>query len=428
MGEAAWARYAGEVNHPILGTRTRARLAGLLLASCAAGVLAYALRDDEPTAVRRTAISVACDRPADCALAEALAVDVWSEHRGAGLPLDVVVTQDALAELTAHGVRYDLLVEDIDAVAAAEHARVHGPAAQTADWFAEYRDYRAISERLLELAREAPDRASVHAIGSSVEGRTIWALRIRGNAPDGKRTKMLLDGTLHAREWIAAMTATCIADRAIRDASDPAMRRFLDGTELWIVPVANPDGYQYSWAGNRYWRKNRRGKHGVDLNRNFGVAWGGSGSSKSERSEVYRGAYAFSEPETAALRDLVKREQFSLHIDFHSYGQMLLYPWSYSGTPTKDHARYGALGDKMASAIQATHQHKYRLLNGVELYAASGTMTDWMYGEAGALSYTVELRPSSGRGLRGFVLPPEQIRPTCDEALAATQALRAGLR
>jgi pimeloyl-ACP methyl ester carboxylesterase len=99
------------------------------------------------------------------------------------------------------------------------------------------------------------------------------------------------------------MVTTCVADRLIRGyGSDPAIRAFVDRTELWVVPVANPDGYQHAWGSNRYWRKNRRGTHGVDLNRNFGVAWGGRGASKSERSETYAGTAAFSEPESRALR------------------------------------------------------------------------------------------------------------------------------
>jgi hypothetical protein len=73
----------------------------------------------------------------------------------------------------------------------------------------------------------------------------------------------------------------------------------------------------------------------------------------------------------------------------------------------------------------AAHQTRYRLMSGVDLYAAAGTMLDWMYGEAGALSYTVELRPKGPGGAGGFVLPPEQIRPTCDEGLAAVLTLRA---
>jgi len=368
----------------------------------------------------RVAIRVSCENPASCSFAEALAVDVWSEERGPGLPLDVVVESDALARLEARQISFEVLVPDIDAVAQAEYARLHDPTvARPADWFAEFRDYQAISARVQELAALAPDRADAKVIGASIEGRPLWALRI-GHGP----TKILLDGTQHAREWISAMVTTCVADRLVRDYDrDPAIKAFVDRSELWVVPVVNPDGYQFSWSTSRYWRKNRRERTGVDLNRNFGVAWGGAGSSRNERSEVYRGAYAFSEPESAALRDLAKRERFGFHIDFHAYGQLVLYPWSHTSTPAADRDRFAAVGDGIASAMFAQHQNRYALQPGVALYAAAGTMTDWMYGETETHSYTIELRPNGGRGTGGFVIPPAQIRPTCDEGLAAVLAL-----
>jgi len=371
----------------------------------------------------RLAIRVACDAAAPCRLAESLAIDVWSEHTGPGLPLDVVVSSASLADLAAAGVSWQVLVPDIDAVAAAEAARLRDPAARTADWFGDYHDGNAITAHLRELAERAPARAALQAIGNSLDNRPIWALRI-GGGPDA--TPMLINGTLHAREWIAAMVATCVADRLVRDYdTDPAIRAFVDHTQLWVVPVGNPDGYQYSWSTDRYWRKNRRDRFGVDLNRNFSVGFGGAGSSGTRRSETYRGPYAFSEPESSALRDLARRERIALHVDFHAYGQLLLYPWGYTGSPAKDRDRFAAFGDRMASAMFAPHQTPYRLSAAIELYPAAGTMLDWMYGEVGALSYTIELRPAWPGGSRGFVLPPEQIRPTCDEGLAAVLALRA---
>lgn len=403
---------------------TRPRVPWLIVG---AATLVVVLRGAAPSstpasAATRVAIRVACHQASACALAESLALDVWSEQRGPGLPLDVVVADDALARLAAAGVTWRVLEPDIDAVARAEAERLARPAAlRPADWFADYRDYEAIAGRLHELARLAPERAAVAAIGSSIDGRPIWALRIGGHGADA--TPMLIDGTQHAREWIAAMVTTCVADRLVRDYDrDPAIRAFVDRTALWVVPVVNPDGYQHTWSTDRYWRKNRRDRHVVDLNRNFAVAWGGAGSSRNERSEVYRGAYAFSEPETSALRDLVKRERVVLHVDFHAYGQLVLYPWNYSAAPAKDRDRLAAVGDRIASAMFAAHDTRYALIQGVELYPAAGTMSDWMYGEADAHSYTIELRPK-GRG--GFVLPPEQIRPTCDEGLAAVLALRA---
>ncbi|TMQ12413.1 MAG: hypothetical protein E6J91_20840 [Deltaproteobacteria bacterium] len=398
----------------------RSALAAIALTLAASAVLVARHASQPPV---RVAIRVSCDPPAACALAESLAIDVWSEHQGAGLPLDVVVWSDALDRLAAAGVSWQVLVPDIDAVAAAEARRLRSPAARTADWFAEYHDYRAITAHLGELAERASERATLQVIGNSLDNRPIWAIRI--GPADG--TPMLINSTLHAREWIAPMVATCVADRLIRDYDrDPAIRAFVDHTRLWIVPVANPDGYQYSWSSDRYWRKNRRDRFGVDLNRNFSVGFGGNGSSSSRLSPVYRGPYAFSEPESAALRDLARREHIALHVDLHAFGQLVLYPWGHTGTPAPDRDRFAALGDRMASAMFAAHGTLYRLSSAIELYPAAGAMIDWMYGEAGALSFTIELRPSWPGGSGGFVLPPEQIRPTCDEGLAAVLALRAG--
>jgi carboxypeptidase T len=405
-------------------SRARIAIAAAAFVALAALAAAIFLFDRTPTRTpTRVVIRVACDDLAACELAEQLALDVWSEQRGRGLPLDVVVDDDSLARLAAAGVSYEVLSADIDADARAETARIRSArAADSADWFAEYRDYEAIAERLRELAALAPERVSLHAIGASIDGRPIWALRVGTGA-----TPMVVAATQHAREWIAAMTATCIADRLVRDYDrDPAARAFVDGTSAWIVPVANPDGYQYSWGADRYWRKNRRDRYGVDLNRNFGVAWGGAGASKSKRSETYRGEYAFSEPESIAIRDLAKREHATLHVDLHAYGQLVMYPWSYTTKPVDDRDRYAAIGDRITSAMSARHGTRYALMQSADLYPASGTASDWFHGELGAQSWTIELRPGNWRGGRnGFVLPPEQIRPTCDEALAGVLALRA---
>ncbi len=409
-------------------------VAGLL--ALGAGVVSFAVaqvtrsesgRQPMLSAGARAAIRVDCRDAAACALAEELALDVWTEERAPGEPLDVVVDASALARLIAAGAVWVVIDADVDATARAEAVRLGGPAASAnPDFFAEFRDYRAIEARLTSLVELAPQRASIEGIGSTLDGRAIWALRVGGKrdeASAGQRVPMLINGTQHAREWIATMSATCIADRLVRDYdSDPAIRAFVDTTDLWVVPVVNPDGYQYSWGQDRYWRKNRRGGFGVDLNRNFSVAWGGAGSSGLKRSQTYRGDKPFSEPESTALRALVKREGIRLHVDLHAYGQLVLFPWNHGDKRTDDHQRFAAIGDEVGSAIFSAHQNKYRLMRGVELYPAGGTMSDWMYGEAGATSFTIELRPRSGAG---FVLPPSEIKPTCDEALAAVLALRA---
>lgn len=408
--------------------RDHARVALLLLAGISGLAAAFCWPDEAPLRsiavtdpVIRTAVRV---RPSDVgqrALVQEVALDHWSVHLAAQPVLDIVVDQKGLARLSNLGVAWELLVPDIDAAAAAERERLQRPAAQRpTDWFADYHDFEAITARLEWLAAEHPELVSLSVIGSSIEGRPLLALQIGGR--DAAAVPMLINGGQHAREWIAAIVPICITERLLAGyETDAALRAFVDDTRLWVVPVVNPDGYQYSWSADRYWRKNRRDDHGVDLNRNFSVAFGGPGSSANKRAQDYRGPHAFSEPETQALRHLVRRESIAVHIDFHAYGQLLLHPWAHTKAPSSERDRFAAIGDHMASAIFAAHGQRYEIRAGAELYPAAGTMSDWMYGEADALSFTIELRPN---GKDGFVLPPEQIRPTCDEALAAMLELR----
>jgi carboxypeptidase T len=395
-------------------TRMRAgrpmRIAVML--ACLAGA-AYVT--DERAAVRR-AVAVTPRGAGERALALAASLDVWSDDPAAN-PLVVVLSPSGIAMLEVQGVQHRVVVDDIDAIAEAERGRLAHRSA--ADWFAEYRDVREVSDYMDELAARHPGLATVRELGTSLEGQSIRALEISR----GGTLTIVLDGAHHAREWISVMVPICIADRLVRRAdSDTRIRRILETVRFFIVPIVNPDGYRYSWTVDRYWRKNRRGDHGVDLNRNYSVAWGDAGSSMDPRSPNYRGEHAFSEPETRALQALFARERVAAHVDFHSFSQVIVYPWSHQRTPPPDRDRLAGIADRMATAIHAAHGETYAIRPGSELsVGAGGTATDWSYGEHGALSFIVELRPARGPG--GFVLPPEQIVPTCDEGLASVLAL-----
>lgn len=293
------------------------------------------------------------------------------------------------------------------------------PSAAPSAFFADYRDGAAIDEHLDALAAEHRDVARTYGIGRSSEGRLIRVIEVgRGDIA------IAIDGGHHAREWISVMTPACIADRLVRgDASDPRIHRILDRARFAIVPIVNPDGYAYTWTTDRTWRKSRRGGHGVDLSRNYPVGWGTAGSSDDPASPNYRGEAPFSEPETRAMRDLFDTRAFAAHVDFHSYSQVIVYPWSHRRDDPPDRDRLALLAERTRAAMTATHGERYTVRAGSELKTgAGGTAGDWSYGHHGALSLLVELRPSSGAG-GGFELPPDQIVPTCDEALAGVLAL-----
>ncbi len=349
----------------------------------------------------------------------ALAVDVWSEYESADRPLTVVMLAHDIAKLKEARIPFEIVVDDIDLEATAERQRIESRVRTTdgGGWFNEYRDIGEVAAFMDGLGEQYPGRAKIKRFGTSLEGWPMRAIEIgRGDI------NIVLNGGQHAREWISVMVPLCIAERLLRrDPIDPRVREVLDAVTFHIAPLANPDGYAHSWSVDRYWRKNRRGGHGVDLNRNYSVAWGKRGSSSRKRSQTYRGTSAFSEPESRAMRSLFEAQDVAAHLDFHSYSQLILYPWMYGREDPPDRDKFAALADRMSSAMAAEHGVNYKIMPGVELYGASGTLADWAYGESGSLSFVVELRPA--RGSSGFVLPPDQIIPTCDESFAAATEL-----
>lgn len=162
-----------------------------------------------------------------------------------------------------------------------------------------------------------------------------------------------LDGGIHAREWISPAAVTYIVDQFAEDwESQPAYVRNID---WYVLPVANPDGYEYTHTTDRLWRKNRGGNGrgrcaGADLNRNFGYRWGGQGASQQPCSEIYAGRTAFSEPETLAQKLFMERTaaNFRGFLTFHSYGQYILYPWGYDRVVPPDYKDLERVGREAA--------------------------------------------------------------------------------
>ena len=146
------------------------------------------------------------------------------------------------------------------------------------------------------------------------------------------RNTFLSQSGIHAREWISPAVATFLAKQLSKSGNT-----FLKEASFIIVPLLNPDGYEYTHTHDRLWRKNRRKIDisdclGVDLNRNWGVSWGQTGSSSNPCSLNYHGTSSFSEPETVAMRDLIElfQKKIIVYTSLHSYGQLLLNPWSHT--------------------------------------------------------------------------------------------------
>jgi len=286
--------------------------------------------------------------------------------------------------------------------------------------------YHTYAEALAEMASYAaahPSIARLDTLGLSLEGRPIVAIEISDNpGVDEGEPEAFVNGCHHARELMSVELPLYLMRRLLDGYGiDSVLTAMVDTRRTWIVPVSNPDGYVYveQHSGGQstgWWRKNRRpnpdGSFGVDLNRNYGFEWGFDdvGSSPTPTSEVYRGTGPFSEPETMALRDFIDSRRFSVSASFHSYGDLVLYPWGYDRLDTPDHAVFFALGDSMAS------QNGYRAGNPKSnaIYLTNGGIDDWLYGD-GALKpplygFTIELNTADEGG---FDPPDALIGPTC---------------
>lgn len=265
-----------------------------------------------------------------------------------------------------------------------------------------YHSYGELRSDLMDLERRFPSLAKVYDLGESLEERRLYALKISDNAGlDEDEAEVLFLGCHHAREWISVEVPYRAGKYLLENYSaDPEIRRLVDASEVWIVPLVNPDGLEYSIRTYRYWRKNRRfnadGSFGVDLNRNYGQAWGldDEGSSPDPISGIYRGTSPFSEPEARAVRDLVLKKNFRAVVSFHSYGQVILYPWSYTQKPAAEKALLAGIADRMAALMESVHGRLYETgQSGLDLYLSNGDAMDWMLAVSGAPSFTIELPP-----------------------------------
>ncbi|CAH2043872.1 unnamed protein product, partial [Iphiclides podalirius] len=242
-----------------------------------------------------------------------------------------------------------------------------------------------------------------------------------------KNVGVWLDGGIHPREWISTAVVAYLADQLVRTFHQQP--EFITNKDWYILPVVNPDGYEYTHTHDRMWRKNRARYGeccGVDLNRNFSCGWGErgeEGSSEDPGNIFYRGPAPFSEPETCAIRQAICGcgKNFKVFLSFHSYGEVIIFPWGYTADPCPDYVQMLEAGTAMAKAIQAASGHTYKVGSTKDLmYYASGTSTDWSYAVANIpYSYMVELRGKRHR----FLLPKEEIICTALEVLCGVMKL-----
>ncbi|GGK04241.1 zinc carboxypeptidase [Pilimelia anulata] len=314
--------------------------------------------------------------------------------------VEAILTADQVEALRRAGVPLaPKLIRGRSADTAMEQQRRDGDKV-----FRPYSGAGGLREELAGIAARNPGLTTLRTIGHSVNGKPIQALRITkdaGHVADGTRPSVLYAGGQHAREWITPEMNRRLIHHVLGGyGTNDLLTTLVDTTELWFIPVLNPDGYDFTFTeGKRLWRKNLRDTNhdgriaagdGVDPNRNYGHRWGydNEGSSPHPSSETYRGAGPNSEPESQALDALARRVDFRFFVNYHSAAELLLYGtgWQVT-TPSPDDVIGEALaGDDAFPAVPG-----YDPDLSAELYTTNGDTDTYLGEKYGAYGFTPEM-------------------------------------
>ncbi|MFJ4059731.1 M14 family metallopeptidase [Streptomyces albogriseolus] len=286
-----------------------------------------------------------------------------------------------------------------------------------------YHNYAEMNAEIDQRIAAYPSIMSKRVIGKSYQGRDIVAVKVSDNVgADEAEPEVLFTHHQHAREHLTVeMALYLLRELGAGYGGDARITKMVQEREIWIVPDLNPDGGEYDIATGSYrsWRKNRQPNSGssyvgTDLNRNWNYRWGCcGGSSGSTSSETYRGSAPESAPEVKVVADFVRSrvvggvQQIKAGIDFHTYSELVLWPFGYTysdtttGMTADDHAAFKAVGQKMAASNGYTAQQSS------DLYITDGSIDDYLWGAHKIFGYTFEMYPRSASG--GGFYPPDEV-------------------
>jgi len=251
-----------------------------------------------------------------------------------------------------------------------------------------FHTYSEILAHLDQMAAQYPSLITVKAPitpTTTEDGNLIYYVKLSDNPTvDETEPEVLYTSLIHAREPLAGAQMIYYLWYLLENyATDPEVQYLVDNTEMFFVPVINPDGYLYNEQiapnGGGLWRKNRKpfggGDFGVDLNRNFSYEWNTTGTSNNPGNNSYCGPSPFSEVETQTIKTFCENREFKLALNYHSYGSLLLFPFGHQTIQTPDFDYQDLVSGIMVE------QNGYANILSADLYPASGDADDWMYAD-----------------------------------------------
>jgi len=312
-----------------------------------------------------------------------------------------------------------------------------------------YRNYSDMLTELMQLQAAYPNLVSVESIGNSwgsaynAQGYSayqnfdhqLWAVKLSDNVTINEdEPYFYFVGEHHAREPVSLETVMGILNHLLDGyGTDPEITNIVDNSQIWFVPLLNPDGHKIVInQTNVWWRKNLidnnnnhvidmggsdGGPDGTDLNRNYGYEWGYISATDYQEAPTFHGAEPFSELETQAFRTLLESQNFLAGISYHTYGQYVLYPFGYMyDIISPDAVELQALANAMAASIPGVSGSNYTPMPSYSLYPVSGSSDDWAYGTKGTFAYTIEMAAQ-------FIPPAADVPTIVQNNLSAAKLL-----
>ncbi|XP_038058871.1 carboxypeptidase B-like [Patiria miniata] len=359
-------------------------------------------------------------------------VDFWAEPSHVGKSVDLMVAPfdvDSVQDLLAvHGLESTVTIDDVQQVI--EETSPDRPDNLAALSNFRYDQYHSLDEILAwlnDVQGEHPNIAQRIDIGYSLEGRKLSVLKL-GKPGSSKPIFWLMSGT-HAREWLSPATQLKMVDLFLTGyGSNSEITNLLDKMDFYWMPIANPDGYEYSRSNDRLWRKTR-GKTssswctGADPNRNWSDHWDDPSQSTYACGQTYRGLSPFSEVcvDTVA-KYVLGLSNVQVFIDMHCYSQLWMTPYGWSTSLPSNYQAQKNLADSAMAALKAVNGLNFQTgsIAGI-LYEAAGSSVDWAQNVAGIpYCYAPELRDT---GYYGFLMPESSIYPSANEVFAAIKVI-----
>ena len=240
-----------------------------------------------------------------------------------------------------------------------------------------YPTYSVYDTMMHNYADAHPDICKLEVIATLKSGHQILALKISNdiNNDSTPKPEALCTSNMHGNECVCMVTALHLCDYLLNTTNCPSVKRLIDSTEIWIIPLYNPDG-MYRGSDNSIDGATRSNAHSVDLNRNF---------PQINEENPHPDGNSWQE-ETIAMMEFYDKHHFSLSLNLHAGNECFNYPWDTWKARTADDAWWQLVGGNYRDTAQHYNSNYFAdacghsangLTDGWDWYSVTGGQQDY---------------------------------------------------